>query len=50
MKSHTDFCDALQRLDARGYGIIHWMKRPLDLHFRNHEKQVWTRHAKSNVA
>ena len=41
MKSHEDFCDILGKLDARGYGIIHWMKRPLDLHFRNHEKQVW---------
>ncbi len=41
MKSHENFCDRLEQLQARGYGIIHWMKRPLDLHFRNHEKQVW---------
>ncbi|MDD2598169.1 MAG: discoidin domain-containing protein [Kiritimatiellae bacterium] len=41
MKSHDNFCDTLENLDASGYGIIHWMKRPLDLHFRNHEKQVW---------
>jgi hypothetical protein len=41
MKSHKDFCDILDKLETRGYGIIHWMKRPLDLHFRNHEKQVW---------
>ncbi len=41
MKSHKDFCNTLDKLEARGYGIIHWMKRPLDLHFRNHEKQVW---------
>ena len=41
MKSHEKFSDRLNELQARGYGIIHWMKRPLDLHFRNHEKQVW---------
>ncbi|TWT81590.1 F5/8 type C domain protein [Planctomycetes bacterium CA13] len=41
MKSQQNFCDTLETLQARGYGIIHWMKRPLDLHFRNHEKQVW---------
>ena len=39
--SHTDFNDTLSKLQSRGYGIIHWMTRPLDLYFKNHENQVW---------
>jgi hypothetical protein len=25
-----------------GFGIIHWMTRPLDLYFKSHAEQVWT--------
>ncbi len=39
--AHENFHDTLAKLDARGYGVIHWMTRPLDLYFKNHEKQVW---------
>ena len=39
---HKDFHDTLSKLDARGYGIIHWMNRPLDLYFKNHSNQVWS--------
>jgi len=38
---HKDFYDTLSKLDAGGYGIIHWMNRPLDLYFKNHSNQVW---------
>lgn len=27
---------------ASGFGIIHWMTRPLDLYFKSHAEQVWT--------
>lgn len=40
-RPHQNFHDTLAKLDARGYGIIHWMTRPLDLYFKNHENQVW---------
>jgi hypothetical protein len=39
---HKDFHDTLSKLDAGGYGIIHWMNRPLDLYFKNHSNQLWT--------
>jgi hypothetical protein len=38
---HKDFHDTLTKLEAGGYGIIHWMNRPLDLYFKNHSNQVW---------
>ncbi|MHC4545557.1 MAG: discoidin domain-containing protein [Planctomycetota bacterium] len=38
---HKGFHDTLSKLEAGGYGIIHWMNRPLDLYFRNHSSQVW---------
>jgi hypothetical protein len=38
---HKDFYDTLTKLEAGGYGIIHWMNRPLDLYFKNHSNQVW---------
>lgn len=38
---HENFYDTLSKLDADGYGIIHWMNRPLDLYFKNHSNQVW---------
>jgi hypothetical protein len=38
---HKDFHDTLSKLEAGGYGIIHWMNRPLDLYFKNHSNQVW---------
>jgi hypothetical protein len=27
---------------ASGFGVIHWMTRPLDLYFKSHAEQVWT--------
>ncbi|MHC4692080.1 MAG: discoidin domain-containing protein [Planctomycetota bacterium] len=38
---HKDFLTTLSKLEAGGYGIIHWMNRPLDLYFKNHSNQVW---------
>jgi len=38
---HADFHNTLSKLQSRGYGIIHWMTRPLDIYFKNHENQVW---------
>lgn len=38
---HDNFHDKLSKLRSRGYGIIHWMTRPLDLYFKSHENQVW---------
>ncbi len=38
---HKDFLKTLSKLEAGGYGIIHWMNRPLDLYFKNHSNQVW---------
>lgn len=38
---HANFHGKLEKLEARGYGIIHWMTRPLDVYFKNHENQVW---------
>ena len=39
---HKNFCDTLSKLQARGFGVIHWMNRPLDLYFVNHSNQVWS--------
>ncbi len=38
---HPNFQDRLDQLDARGYGLIHWMIRPFDVYFKNHINQVW---------
>lgn len=38
---HRKFQDKLDQLDARGYGLIHWMIRPFDVYFKNHINQVW---------
>lgn len=39
---HENFDSTLDRLDAKGYAIIHWMTRPFDLYFKHHERQVWS--------
>ncbi len=38
---HLYFNDTLEEMDASGFGVIHWMQRPLDLFFKNHCRQVW---------
>ena len=43
IRAHDNFHDKLSKLQSRGYGVIHWMTRPLDLYFKNHENQVWAR-------
>ncbi|AKJ65161.1 discoidin domain-containing protein [Kiritimatiella glycovorans] len=40
---HEDLNDTLSDLEAGGFGILHWMNRPLDLYFKNHVRQVWDR-------
>ena len=43
MHPHTDFHQTLSKLRASGFGVIHWMERPLDLYFKNHSNQVWAK-------
>ncbi len=38
----TGFGTKLADAKASGFGIIHWMTRPLDLYFKSHAEQVWT--------
>jgi hypothetical protein len=38
----VNFSDKLEEMGAAGYGIIHWMTRPLDLFFKNLQNQVWS--------
>ncbi len=35
------FTDRLNEMSARGFGIIHWTTRPLDLYFKSLSRQVW---------
>lgn len=37
----VDFADKLQNNHIDGYGVIHWMTRPLDVFFKNLQYQVW---------
>lgn len=37
----TDFNSLLEKLNAEGFGIIHWKTHPLDLYFQNTARQVW---------
>lgn len=38
----VDFAEKLVEIGAHGYGVIHWMNRPLDIFFKNLQNQVWT--------
>jgi len=45
-RPYTPYADFHQRLEKMGcgqsgFGIIHWMTRPLDLHFKSLVNQVW---------
>jgi hypothetical protein len=37
----TNLASKLEDANAAGFGIIHWMTRPLDLYFASLAKQVW---------
>ncbi len=36
-----DFASKLADASAAGFGVIHWIRRPLDLYFESLAKQVW---------
>ena len=36
-----NFSTIMNRSNSKGFGIIHWIKRPLDLYFKSHAQQVW---------
>ncbi len=38
----VDFADKLREINASGYGVIHWMTRPLDIFFKNIQNQIWS--------
>ena len=38
----ANFADKLEEIGASGYGIIHWMTRPLDIFFKNVQNQIWS--------
>jgi hypothetical protein len=38
----VDFADKLKKSHIAGYGVIHWMIRPLDVFFKNLQNQVWS--------
>lgn len=40
-KPFSNFNSKLDKVNAKGYGIIHWTTHPLDLYFTNTENQVW---------
>jgi hypothetical protein len=40
-KPFSNFNSLLNKMNARGYGIIHWTTHPLDMLFNNYENQVW---------
>ena len=42
---YDDFAATLNDYDAAGFGIIHWITRPLDIYFKSHGQQVWKRFA-----
>lgn len=37
----SDFSDKLADMGAAGFGVIHWMTRPLDLYFKSLGQQAW---------
>lgn len=41
-KDFENFYDLLTEVKADGFGVIHWINRPLDLFFLNHLRQVWS--------
>lgn len=38
----ADFAAKLEQTACSGFGVIHWMTRPLDLFFKNLQNQVWS--------
>jgi Mn2+/Fe2+ NRAMP family transporter len=38
----VNFADKLKETGVSGYGVIHWMTRPLDIFFKNVQNQVWS--------
>ncbi|WP_309016589.1 alpha-glucuronidase family glycosyl hydrolase [Pelagicoccus sp. SDUM812003] len=38
----TDFADKLHESRAHGFGVIHWMTKPLDVFFKNLQNQIWS--------
>lgn len=40
-KPYSNFNTLLNKMNAVGYGIIHWTTHPLDMLFNNYENQVW---------
>ena len=41
VKMFSNFHDRLEKIDAPGFGIIHWTQRPYDIFFKSHARQVW---------
>lgn len=37
-----NFATKLKQTGCSGYGVIHWMTRPLDVFFKNLQNQVWS--------
>jgi hypothetical protein len=37
----VNFADKLKDNHIAGYGVIHWMTRPLDVFFKNIQNQIW---------
>ncbi len=37
-----NFATKLEQTGCSGYGVIHWMTRPLDIFFKNLQNQVWS--------
>ncbi len=40
-KPQKQFNASLNKANANGYAVIHWMTHPFDLYFNNTENQVW---------
>jgi hypothetical protein len=45
----ANFATKLKEVGASGYGVIHWMTRPLDIYFKNLQNQVWSSTADESV-
>lgn len=41
----VDFATKLRRINATGFGVLHWTTRPLDLYFKSTVAQTWQRTA-----
>jgi hypothetical protein len=45
-----NFKDNLTEAGASGYGVLHWMTRPLDIYFKSCQNQIWSNSLNEDIS